>query len=311
MLPLLFIERLKKLITDENKLNEILHSFNLEKKSSLRINCLKSSLSEVSIFFKSKNIQFKEVPFCNHALILENISSADLTELSLYQEGKIYLQSLSSMLPALVLNPDKSDKVLDICAAPGSKTTHLAAMMGNTGEIVANDVSGNRLYKLRANLDIQGVTNVKLENNDGRSLWKKYPDYFDKTLVDVPCSMEGRFYTEDLKSYSHWSIKKVKNLARLQRWLLRSAVSATKPGGTIVYSTCTMAPEENEGVIDWLLKKDKGRVELVEFSISGLNFIPGINNWLGKNYSSSVKKTKQIYPDRLMEAFFIAKLNRV
>src|SRR3989344_419590 len=137
------------------------------------------------------------------------------------------------MIPALILNPKPGEKVLDICAAPGSKTTQIAAMMENKGELVANDINQIRVYKLESNLKMQGVTNVIVTKLPAEAIWKKVPEQFDKTLVDVPCSMEGIFYCGDPKTFTHWSTKKVHYLAKHQKLILRSAVSATKPGGTI------------------------------------------------------------------------------
>src|SRR6202035_4766795 len=124
-----------------------------------------------------------------------------------------------------------------------------------------------RLFKLKENFKTMGVINAKVLNLPGESFWKQLPEYFDKTLVDVPCSMEGRIRCDDPKSYKDWSTKKIKQLSKLQKYLLRSAVSATKVGGTIVYSTCTLAPEENEEVIEWVVNKtpDALIVEKIDF----------------------------------------------
>jgi NOL1/NOP2/sun family putative RNA methylase len=231
--------------------------------------------------------------------------------LNLYKEGYFYVQSLSSMIPPLVLDPKSTDKVLDICAAPGSKTTQMAAMMENKGEVLANDSSPIRRMKLEANLKIQGVKNTYLSGFPAQSLWEKFPEFFDKTLVDVPCSMEGRFCTFEPKSYEGWSEKKVKNLAKLQKWMLRSAVSATKPGGRIVYSTCTLSPEENEEVIDWILEKEKGNIEITQFSITNIQFSNGITEWEGGEYNPEVKKCARINPSGTMEGFFVASIRKI
>jgi NOL1/NOP2/sun family putative RNA methylase len=215
------------------------------------------------------------------------------------------------MVPPLILNPQKDDKILDICAAPGSKTTQIAALMGNSGVIIANDTSLIRLYKLRANLKIQGVINTQTARIPGQTIWQKYPEYFDRVLADVPCSMEGRFYTSDKKTFQDWSKAKIKKLSEIQKWILRSAVSATKPGGTIVYSTCTLAPEENEGVIDWIIKKEKGNIIIEEIDINGLTFNPPLNKWGEKIYDPQIKLTKRILPGQEMEGFFIAKIRKL
>ena len=187
----------------------------------------------------------------------------------------------------------------------------MAMSMGNTGEIVANDISRVRLFKLEANAKTQGVGNIKIVNAPAQRIWQMYQEYFDKTLVDVPCSMEGRFDTHEPKTYAGWSFKKVKTLAKDQKWILRSAVSATKAGGDVVYSTCTLSPEENEGVIDWILKKESGSLKVEPIVLPGIQTLPGIETWYDETYSPEVKKTLRILPSANMEGFFVAKLKKV
>jgi NOL1/NOP2/sun family putative RNA methylase len=231
--------------------------------------------------------------------------------INLYKEGYLYVQSLSSMIPPLVLDPKKDEKILDIAAAPGSKTTQMATMMGNTGEILGNDTSPIRRLKLQANLKIQGATNTYTSGFAAQMIWEKFPEFFDKVLCDVPCSMEGRFATYEPKSYLGWSVKKVKNLSKLQKWMLRSAVSAAKEGGRIVYSTCTISPEENEEVIDWILDKEKGNIILEKISVTGLRFSEGITEWEGAKYNPEVLKCARIIPSDTMEGFFIASIRKI
>ncbi|MEK7092222.1 MAG: RsmB/NOP family class I SAM-dependent RNA methyltransferase, partial [Patescibacteria group bacterium] len=133
---------------------------------------------------------------------------------------------------------------------------------------------------------------------------------FDKTLVDVPCSMEGRFCTLDEKSYSDWSLKKVKELVSMQRFLLRAGVSATKVGGLIVYSTCTLAPEENEGVVNWILEKEKGAVRVEETNVGLPSVQSGITGWNGKSFDPSLKYALRVLPSVTMEGFFVALLRK-
>jgi len=187
----------------------------------------------------------------------------------------------------------------------------MAALMQNQGEIIANDTSNVRRYRLTANLSMQGVTIAQVTSMDARSLWQRYPEQFDRVLADVPCSMEGRFDDTDPKSYQDWSMKKVQDLSHLQRWMLRSAISAAKPGGIIVYSTCTLSPEENEEVIDWILAKEKGNIILDEIVLPALKLDPAVLHWGGRHYDQSIGKTARIHPTPLMEGFFIAKFRKV
>lgn len=261
---------------------------------SIRVNTLKANKEDVLKVLNDLTIPHEEIIWCDNALLLPTATSKHITNTSLYKEGKIYIQSLSSMVPALVLNPKGGEKVLDMAAAPGSKTTQIAALMENKGQIIANDIDSNRIYRLKSVLANQGVTNTTTSRLPGQSLWTKYPEYFDKVLLDAPCSMEGKFDVADPKTYSHWSLKKVKNLSKLQRWMLRSAVSASKIGGTIVYSTCTLSPEENEQVIYWILEKERGNVVLEKIELQNLSL-----------------KNGYILPSSTMESFFVAKLKKV
>lgn len=279
-----FLARLKQSIS-EDRYREIIHAFSLKRPVSFRVNTLKSDNDTLKTALSNLGYEVKEVPDIEHAFILINKSLRELTETIPYKNGELYVQSLSSMLPPIMLDPKPGDLVLDITAAPGSKTTQMATLMENRGEIVANDTSLKRIYRMKANLALQGASIAHVSRDDGRSIWKRYPEYFDKSLVDAPCSMEGRFNSNDPKSYEDWSLKKVKELSRLQHWLLRSAISATKPGGVIVYSTCTINTEENEEVINWILDKEKEKIALEE--------------------------TKRIDPSAHMEGFFIAKIKKL
>lgn len=272
--------------------------------TTFRINTLKADAPP-------NGFALEQVPWYRDTYIVRNGDLRALTETDEYKNGKLYVQSLSSMLPPLILDPKPGERILDIAAAPGSKTTQMAALMKNRGMIIANDTSHVRRYRLVANLTMQGVTIASIEKEDGRSIWKKYPEYFDSTLVDVPCSMEGRFNEGDSKTYRDWSVKKVKDLSHVQRWMLRSAISATKPGGIIVYSTCTLSPEENEEVIDWILAKERGKIVLEPVTLPDFHFDPPVLRWEAKNYDTHINLTARVHPSELMEGFFIAKIRKV
>jgi NOL1/NOP2/sun family putative RNA methylase len=325
--PSKFLDRLKQIIP-QSQYQVVLNALCEKRPTTLRANTLKIGATDLKNEFEKLNIPIIHVPWWENAFIVGNVipnSFRDphetlkqvqgdrfhLTDLDLYKQGFFYIQSLSSMVPPLILNPQKDETILDMCAAPGSKTTQMAALMENTGEIVANDNSRIRVFKLQANLKIQGVTNTKVEISAGQSLWEKYPQYFDKTLVDVPCSMEGRFLSSDPKTFQFWSTKKIKEFYRIQRFLLRSAISCTKVGGTVVFSTCTMAPEENEGIIDWILNKEKDTVIVEDVQIPQLELSNSQTQWNGKVYNSQVTKTKRILPGTIMEGFFVAKLKKI
>lgn len=309
-LPEEFIDRVKLLIPND-RYTDVLDAMSHPRPTTFRTNTLQSSDDKVIQELKTKNIKYTHIASPLSAFSLETDDTRILEPTDVYTHGDIYVQSLSSMLPALVLNPQQNSKVLDICAAPGSKTSQIAAMMNNSGEILALDNSRIRIYKLEANLKRLGVTNTAVRFGAGQAFWTLYPEYFDSSLVDVPCSMEGRFLASDSKTFENWTPKKVKELAEKQKWILRSAISATKPGGTIVYSTCTLSPEENEGVIDWILKKEKGNVIVEPIELQDVPANLGLTQWKEKSYDQSLTKTLRIYPTDFYEGFFIAKLKKI
>lgn len=309
-LPEKFVERLQLLYTDK-ALDDVMKAFKNKPPLSFRVNTLRETAETVRKRLEKQGFILEQVAWYKEAFVLQNKSTRELTESDVYTEGSIYIQSLSSMIPALALDPQPDEKILDIAAAPGSKTTQIADLMNNGGEIVANDLSRKRIYRLKDNLAQYGVTNTKFQNHAGETFWKRYPEIFHKTLVDVPCSMEGRIQGNDPKSYEDWSPKKIKQLALLQKYLLRSAISATDVGGTIVYSTCTLSPEENEEVIEWVIKRvnrdNPGAISLERIAIPGLELQPGLRSWNGQKLVYG-QHTSRIAPSPDMEGFYIAKL---
>lgn len=307
-LPEKFLERLEKIIPPKNY-KSVLAALEKDPILSFRINSLLAEPANVVRELEANGFYLERIPWHQNAFIIKNKSTRDLTETELYKSGKIYIQNLSSMLPSIILDPKRGEKILDMTASPGSKTTHIAELMQNTGEIIANDINRKRLFKLQSNLNHQGVTNTTIINFPGQMLWKRYPNYFDAVLVDAPCSMEGLIRASDVKSYSEWSLKKIKILAERQKYLLRSAVACAKPGGTIIYSTCTLSPEENEMTVHWVLKKENGLVELENIVLPDVPFVPGITNW-NKVSNDKLAQTKRVLPSTTMEGFFIAKLRK-
>jgi len=287
----------------------VLASF-VRRPTTFRVNTLKTDRVTLLSKMTQAGFQLDPVDWYADAFILRNKSKTELIDSTFYQSGEIYVQSLSSMIPPLVLQPQPGENICDLTAAPGSKTTQIAAMMNNAGEIIANDRSKIRLHKLVANLKLQGVTIVRTRLSNGEDLWKRFPEHFDRVLVDAPCSLEGRFETGNAKSFGDWSLRKVDFLSQIQSHLLRSAVSMTKPGGVIVYSTCTLSPEENEQVIDWLLRKEPGAVEVESIETRLPENYPGLAQWEHKEFSPEIAKTVRILPSEIMEGFYLAKLRK-
>ena len=230
-----------------------------------------------------------------------------------HAHGWIHGQEEVSNLPALVLDPQPGDRVWDACAAPGSKTTQLAALMQDSGHLVGNDNNLGRLSALRHNAERLGVTNLVVTNQDARNFSLKPLgegqaegiESFDRVLVDAPCSCEGTI-RKNPDAFDTWSLDHVHSVAGVQKGILRRAVQATRPGGVVVYSTCTFAPEENEAVLDHVLDAEDCR--LVDFD-APLDGVPGVTEWEGDEYDPSVEKALRIYPHHNdTGGFFCAKV---
>jgi NOL1/NOP2/sun family putative RNA methylase len=198
--------------------------------------------------------------------------------------------------------------VLDLCASPGSKTTQIAASMKNTGTLIANDVKLDRISILSANLEKTGVTNTIVTRNDAIQLCQKFQKQnmkFHRILLDAPCSGEGTLRSSS-KTFLMWNEKMVYKMSRLQKKLIANAIKCLKKDGTLVYSTCTHSPEENEEVIDFALKNFPVKIEKIHLP---LKTRPGITKWHDKQFDPEVSKAHRIYPqDNDSEGFFLCKL---
>ncbi len=308
-LPPLFLERLEKIIPGE-AWSPVLQSFSLERDVSFRINTLKTSVNELLPKLQNE-FSLTVVPWMKEAFLIPASEREKLTHSTYFIEGMIYIQNLSSMIPPLVLAPHKDEKILDLTAAPGSKTSLMSAMMNNEGEIAAVEVSRDRFFRMVTNLKTLNANNVRTFLKDGERVWKATPERFDKVLIDAPCSTESRFHVSDPETYAYWGMKKIKEMVKKQSRLLFSAIQCLKPGGTLVYSTCSFAPEENEEVVDRLLKKFEGKIILEDFEIPLDNVQSGLVEFDQKFYSPMLLKSKRILPNHAMEGFFLTKIKKI
>jgi 16S rRNA (cytosine1407-C5)-methyltransferase len=306
-LPEPFIERLARIVPAD-RLGDCLASFAQEKPTAFRVNTLKRAVEEVRDELEQAGFSLQPVDWLPGALTIDPGERRRLTETAAVAEGRIYIQGLSIMVAPLVLAPEPGERVLDLAAAPGGKTLQMAAMMQNQGEIAAVEPIRKRMYKLRANLRQHGVTIVKTFLTDGRSVGRKTPERFDRVLLDAPCSGEARFDQRDPSSWRNWGPRKIRECARKQKGLLRSALAALKPGGTLLYCTCSFAPEENEMVVDRVLAQlgEVLSVQPIELPFAGPE--PGLPHWDGKDLHPALAHTVRILPDRQMGAFYLCKL---
>ncbi len=231
---------------------------------SIRVNTLKTSVADFLQLVAPYGWQLTPVPWCAEGFWIEreDEESLPLGSTAEHLSGLFYIQEASSMLPvaALFADGDMPQRVMDVAAAPGSKTTQIAARMGNKGGLLANEYSASRVKVLHANISRCGISNVALTHFDGRVFGAALPESFDAILLDAPCSGEG-VVRKDPEALKNWSPESNQQIAATQRELIDSAFHALQPGGTLVYSTCTLNREENEDVVQWLLARYPQAVE--------------------------------------------------
>ncbi|MAG15525.1 tRNA methyltransferase [Candidatus Woesearchaeota archaeon] len=272
----------------------------------IRVNTLKTSIADVKKRLEQQKFTLKQIPWCKEGFWVKG-ERTDLGNLIEHFLGYIYIQEAASMLPATVLQPKPGEIVLDMCGSPGSKTTQMASLMQNKGLIVVNDISGARMKPLGLNLQRNGILNTVVTIMYGQQFGRKNI-LFDKVLVDAPCSGTGtiRRSPDTLKM---WNSGMIKRLSRTQKSLIEAGFNALKSGGTLVYSTCSVEPEENEEVIDYLLNKfSNASLEKIDLDIKKSNPILKFEN---KTYSDEIKKCLRIWPqDNNTEGFFVAKIRK-
>ncbi|MEM7680468.1 MAG: RsmB/NOP family class I SAM-dependent RNA methyltransferase [Planctomycetota bacterium] len=234
-------------------------------------------------------------------------------------DGRAYIQGLSSRVACDALRVEAADHVLDLCAAPGGKTLRLAAQAGDSGHVVAVEPTANRKHRLLANLRRCGADGVEVVGRDGRSVGRSHAQRFDKALVDAPCSGEARWAvrradpqsdanpTEPLLAYRPGRSRR---LAAIQTALLLSAIQATRPGGVVVYTTCTLAPEENESVVDRVLKRSPRPVQIDAIPLGHwprARLAPRAE-WNERRYHPSMRGAARLAPDPEHDAVFACRL---
>jgi NOL1/NOP2/sun family putative RNA methylase len=309
-----FVERYNKL-TDWKQFKE--HSLSFLDRA-IRINTLKGTVNEVKKSIEKKGWKLKKIPWIDNGFWVKGPvvkeedkerERRDVGNLFEHHLGKIYVQEAASMIPPLVLNPKPGELVLDMCAAPGSKTTQIASMMENDGLLIANDVSGERLQSLGINLQRCGLVNCLITLGVG---FRFNGFEFDRILVDAPCSATGTIM-RSLKTTRMWNPGMVKHLSKVQKKLLETGFNNLKAGGILVYSTCTMEPEEDEGVVSWLLDKYSGAKieEIKEKELPGLKRSKAVLEFEKEKFNPEVKKCLRIWPqDNGTEGFFVARIRR-
>lgn len=302
-MPKLLEEKIKQIYPQDLEKFKDIWKINEQIKKSIRVNTIKISKKELQSRLKER-FEIEQIPWCKDGFF---ISGSDLTRTVEYFLGYFYIQDSASMLPPLILKPTKNDIVLDIAASPGSKTTQIAAIMQNKGLIIANDISIKRLAALRFNLQKCGVVNAIVTNLDGRKI-DCLKMKFDKILVDAPCSSSGICITNPTV-FRIWSQQKVIRLSKLQKQLLSAAARCLREGGEIVYSTCSLDPEENEEVVDFAIRRLNLATEKIK--LKKIKTTPALTNYKNFEYADGVENAIRINPfDNMTEGFFLCKLKK-
>ncbi len=277
---------------------KILNGYKARRKVTLRVNTIKSNMQEIEDIFSKNNIQFKEIPWYKDGLLIENAIEDDIRKLNIYEEGKIYLQSLSSMLPPIILKPKEKEDILDMAAAPGGKTTEIAAISNNMAHITACEINRIRIEKLKYNVEKQGAKSVYIMPKDSRQI----DDFFrfDKILLDSPCSGSGTLNLEDNNLEKYFTENLIKKSVKTQETLIRKAIKILKPGGELVYSTCSILKQENEEIVNKILNFPNTEIEPIDFE--NMDIIPKL--------PVTIPGTLCVCPTEEYEGFFVAKIRK-
>ncbi len=268
-----------------------------------RINTIKTGIEEAKILLEREGIEFQDTCFRELLLVKRQDTKRPLLS---YHLGHVYPQALSSCLPVHALAPQTGERVLDLCAAPGGKTTHMAQLMADSGLILANDRKLGRLTALMANIKRMGVTNTIVTQARGEHYQADIR--FDRVLVDAPCSGIGRYRIDDAGRIRHMRRGKT-DLPAIQKALITRGFDLLRPGGVLVYSTCTLNVEENEAVVQYLLEKRAAEVTSWEPPVP---WSPGITEFKGKEYEKGVGLARRFYPHRIHSVgFFLARIVKV
>ncbi|MFB6246489.1 MAG: NOL1/NOP2/sun family putative RNA methylase [Candidatus Pacearchaeota archaeon] len=312
-----FLERMKELSFDEEDYQAYLNKIEEMPLKSLRCNTLKISPEELRKNLEEKGWKISQ-PWKSYpeVMIVENeLEPGEIGRTFEALLGYYYIQELASLLPVISMNPEKEERVLDLCASPGSKSTQIAAKMENTGSLLSNDMGVGRMKILVSNIERCGVTNAVMTSREGVrycQILKENGFQFDKILLDVPCTGEGT-YRSNPAGAKAWNPNGIKSMSKIQKKLFQSAFEILKPEGEIIYSTCTHGPEENEEVVDFALKELGERIEILDPQLpSELNYRNGITSWQGKEFDERVSKTARLHPqDSNTEGFFVSKFKKV
>lgn len=278
---------------------EIIEGYQTKRKTTLRINTIKSNIEEIKKELEKEKIEYETIKWSKEALIIKNADEKTIQEMEIYKNGKIYLQSLSSMLPPIILEPKEGTDILDMAAAPGGKTTQIAALTNNKAHITACEKNKIRAERLKYNVDKQGATCVFIMPKDSRFIDDFFS--FDQILLDAPCSGSGTLDYNDANVEKYFTEQLIERSSKTQKTLLSKAIKLLKPGHEMVYSTCSILDCENEDVVSSVIKN--GNIKIVPINFEGMEELPIL--------PTKISGTLCVKPTELYEGFFVAKIKRL
>ena len=278
--------------------NTIIDGYKTKRATTFRANTLKTNSKIVEKYLNDHTMKYKKVRWSDDAFILIDNNENDVRSLDIYEKGEIYMQSLSSMLPAIILDPKSDENILDMTAAPGGKTTQLVALSDGKACITACEKNKIRMQRMKFNIEKQGATRANIMNEDARKLDDFFS--FDKILLDAPCSGSGTLNFNDKDLQTKFTKDLVNRSIKTQKELLQKAVKILKKGGELVYSTCSILKEENEKNLEQLIKNNK--LELIPINKDLFAEIPLL--------PVTLEGTICVCPNELYEGFFVAKLRK-
>lgn len=277
---------------------KIIEGYLAKRKTTLRINTIKSNIEEIKQKLDAKKIEYEEVKWSKEAIIIKNEDEKAIQEMDIYTNGEIYMQSLSSMLPPIILEPKEGTDILDMAAAPGGKTTQIAALTNNKAHITACEKNKIREERLKYNIDKQGASCVFIMQKDARFIDDFFS--FDQILLDAPCSGSGTLDFNDNNIEKYFSKQLIDRSSSVQKTLLSKAIKLLKPGHEMVYSTCSILSCENEDIVAHSIKNEN--VEIVPIHFEGMEELPLL--------PTKIHGTLCVCPTDLYEGFFVAKIRK-
>jgi tRNA (cytosine49-C5)-methyltransferase len=283
--------------------------FSTERRASVRINRLaERPAAEIVEDVRRRGFELEPIPWCPDAYFLHG-AKHELGATDLFQGGEVYIQNASSLVPVLALDPRPGQAIFDVSAAPGGKAAHIASVVGGEAELWLNDAIKSRLVRLREVVSTHRVEPHRITSFPAQYVDKFVERRFDRILLDAQCTGEGRVDLRRPNALQFWSTKRINEYSRLQQRMLMASFKLLEPGGVLVYSTCTIAPEENEAPVSHLLEH-RPEASLEPIGVEVPEARPALRGWGERRFHPAIENAVRVYPTESMEPFFVARIRK-